>query len=119
VRLNKIVFFVCLLVLFACAKSQVEIYPARPSPGKPPVKTSPVESSDKTVPVQTGKKKIVLFAGKPSHGRGQHEHNAGVLLLKSCLDKNPAVSAVVHMNGWPSDPTALDNAAAIMMMASP
>ena len=51
VRLNKIVFFVCLLVLFACAKSHVEIYPARPSPGKPPVKTSPVESSDKTVPV--------------------------------------------------------------------
>ena len=51
VRLNKIVFPVCLLVLFACAKSQVETYPARPSPGKPPVKTSPVESPDKTVPV--------------------------------------------------------------------
>ena len=27
VRLNKIDFPVCLLVLFACAKSQVEIYP--------------------------------------------------------------------------------------------
>jgi len=51
VKLNKIVFPVCLLVLFACAKSQVEIYPARPSPGKPPAKTSPVESPDKTVPV--------------------------------------------------------------------
>jgi hypothetical protein len=51
VRLNKIVFPVCLLVLFACAKSQAEIYPARLSPGKPPVKTSPAESPDKTVPV--------------------------------------------------------------------
>ena len=51
VRLNKIVFPVCLLVLCACAKSHVETYPAGPSPGKPPVKTSPVESPDKTVPV--------------------------------------------------------------------
>ena len=27
------------------------------------------------------KKSIVMIAGKPSHGPGQHEHNAGVLLL--------------------------------------
>jgi hypothetical protein len=51
VRLYKIVFPVCLLVLCACAKSHVETSPARPSPGKPPVKTSPAELPDKTVPV--------------------------------------------------------------------
>ena len=28
--------------------------------------------------------KIVLIAGKPSHGPGQHEFNAGTLLLEKC-----------------------------------
>jgi len=51
VRLNKIVFPVCLLVLFACAKSQVEIYPGRPSPERPSAKTPPVESPAEPVPV--------------------------------------------------------------------
>ena len=37
------------------------------------------------------KKKIVLIAGRPSHGPGEHEHNAGVLLLKKCLEQVPGI----------------------------
>ncbi len=32
------------------------------------------------------KRNIVMIAGRPSHGPGDHEHNAGILLLKKCLD---------------------------------
>ena len=57
------------------------------------------------------RKKIVLIAGPPSHGYGYHEHNAGCLLLAKCLKDNmPNVYATVYKNGWPKDPTALDNA---------
>ena len=62
------------------------------------------------------RKKVVMVAGKPSHGPGEHEFNAGTLLLKKCLDENcPQVLAVAYLNGWPADPTAFDNADAIML----
>jgi type 1 glutamine amidotransferase len=51
------------------------------------------------------KKLVVMIAGKPSHGPGQHEHNAGVLLFKKCLEENAASQVEVkhHLNGeWPS-----------------
>ncbi len=60
------------------------------------------------------RKKIVLIAGGPSHGYGGHEHNAGCLLLADRLNENvPQVYATVYTNGWPKDPTALDNADAL------
>ena len=46
VRLKEIVLPVCIVILVACAKSQVEIYPESPS-----AKTPPVESPDKAPPV--------------------------------------------------------------------
>ncbi len=52
-----------------------------------------------------GKKNVVLVAGKPSHGPGQHEHNAGVLLFKKCLEENAgeAVTVTHYLNSeWPS-----------------
>lgn len=62
----------------------------------------------------TGRKKIVLIAGRPSHGYGAHEHNAGCLLLAKLLNKNvPGLYATTYLNGWPKDPTALDNADAV------
>jgi type 1 glutamine amidotransferase len=62
------------------------------------------------------RKKIVIVAGRPSHGPGDHEFNAGSLLLKKCLDENvPYVVTQVYRNGWPSDPTAFDNADTIML----
>ena len=48
-------------------------------------------------------KKIVFIAGPPSHGPGEHEHRAGCLLLKSCLDQVPDLTSVVYSNGWPED----------------
>jgi type 1 glutamine amidotransferase len=60
-------------------------------------------------------KKIVFVAGKPSHGPGDHEHRAGCLLLKSCLDKVPGVTSVVYSNGWPSGEAAFDGADSIVL----
>lgn len=51
------------------------------------------------------KKSIVMIAGKLSHGPGEHEHNAGILLLKKCLELGAGdqVEIKAHLNGeWPS-----------------
>src|SRR3954449_8822365 len=64
---------------------------------------------------QAADKKIVFVAAPPSHGPGQHEHRAGCLLLKSCLDKIPGVTSIVYSNGWPQDPKALDGADSIVL----
>src|SRR5882724_11310877 len=60
-------------------------------------------------------KKIVLIAGPPSHGPAQHEHRAGCLLLKTCLDKLPGITSAVYSNGWPQNPNALDGADSIVL----
>ena len=61
------------------------------------------------------RKKIVLMAGPRSHGYGSHEHNAGCLLLAKGLNEGmPNIYATVYQNGWPKDPTACDNADAIV-----
>jgi type 1 glutamine amidotransferase len=60
-------------------------------------------------------RKIVFIAGFPSHGPGEHEHRAGCLLLKSCLDHVPGVSSVLYSNGWPRDAAALDSADTIVI----
>lgn len=64
-----------------------------------------------------GRKKIVLLAGTQSHGPGDHEFNAGVMLLKKCLDGAPGVLADLYKGGWPKDPSAFDNADAVMFYA--
>lgn len=62
------------------------------------------------------KKKIVFVAGTKSHGYGAHEFNAGCLLMKKWLDASvPEVLATVYLNGWPKDPTAFDNANAVVL----
>ncbi len=51
------------------------------------------------------KKLVVMIAGKPSHGPGQHEHNAGIQLLKKCLEQGAADAVEIkqHLNGeWPA-----------------
>ncbi len=60
-------------------------------------------------------KRIVLIAGKPSHPAMMHEYNATCSVLKACLDKVKGVEAVLYLNGWPSDPAALDAADAIFL----
>jgi len=65
--------------------------------------------------LQAEDKKIVLVAGKPSHGPGEHEFNAGVLLIQGCLDKTPGIKAIAYTNGWPKDPKAFEGADAIVL----
>src|SRR6266436_6352807 len=59
--------------------------------------------------------KIVLVAGKPSHGAGQHEFNAGMLLLEKCLHQNKGIETVVVKGGWPEDEKVLDGAASVVL----
>ncbi len=62
------------------------------------------------------KKKVVFFAGRPSHGWGDHEHNGGCKILAKALNEShPGILATTYYNGWPNDPTALDNADCLVM----
>ena len=47
----------------------------------PPMKIEFKDIELKRLPLANEQKKVVFIAGKPSHGRGQHEHNAGCLLM--------------------------------------
>ena len=60
-------------------------------------------------------KHILLIAGKPSHGTGAHEFQAGCHLLKKCLDKIPGIHSEVHLNGWPADTKAFDRVDAVFL----
>ncbi len=59
-------------------------------------------------------KKIVLVAGSPSHGRAEHEFNAGTILLDKCLRQNNGIETVIVKNGWPADESVFDGAATIV-----
>lgn len=64
------------------------------------------------------KKKVVLIGGVKSHGYGAHEHNAGVDLLAKALNANhDGIHAATYHDGNPADPTALDNADAVIIYA--
>jgi type 1 glutamine amidotransferase len=71
----------------------------------------------KRLKLTAGVKKLVMVAGTQSHGPGDHEFNAGTWLLTQCLEKVPGVLAVPYYSGWPKDPSAFDNADAIMFYA--
>jgi type 1 glutamine amidotransferase len=58
--------------------------------------------------------KIVLIAGRPSHGPGDHEFNAGTKLLVKCLKEVPGVDPVFVAGGWPADESVFDNARAVV-----
>ena len=63
------------------------------------------------------KARIVFIAGQPSHPSGQHEFNAGSILLARALNEQsglPVQVDVVH-NGWPEDESIFDGAAAVVI----
>lgn len=60
-------------------------------------------------------KRIVMIAGKPSHGPGEHEHRAGLLLFQKCLAGFPGVQVEVYTNGWPPSSDVLKGAASIVI----
>ncbi len=62
-------------------------------------------------------RKLVMIAGKPSHGPGDHEFNAGVLLLKQCLAAYPGLKISAYNQGWPDDPKAFDGADAVFLFS--
>jgi type 1 glutamine amidotransferase len=68
----------------------------------------------KRLKLADNRKKVVLVAGKPSHPPGMHEFNAGVQLLDQCLQGQRSILSTYYLNGWPSDPTAFDNADAVL-----
>lgn len=60
---------------------------------------------------------ILLVAGRPSHGPGDHEFRAGMLLIQKALDQVPGVRALVASNGWPSSASAFEGVAAVSIYA--
>jgi type 1 glutamine amidotransferase len=60
-------------------------------------------------------KKIILIAGQPSHGPGEHEHRAGLLLFQKCLADFPGIKVEVYTNGWPTNSAVLNGAAAVVI----
>ena len=61
-------------------------------------------------------KKILLIGDRPSHGPGEHEHNAAIWLLQKALTKLPGITATASFGGWPADPQLVDQADAIFMV---
>jgi len=63
------------------------------------------------------KTKIVLIAGQVSHPSGQHEFNAGCILLARALNEQsglPVHVDVVH-DGWPKDESVFEGAKAVVI----
>lgn len=61
-------------------------------------------------------RKLVIVAGRPSHGPGDHEFNAGCMLLQKCLkESNPDLSVAMVKGGWPKDVSVFDDADAIFL----
>ena len=82
----------------------------------PPMKVQFKDIELKRLPLEEGKKKVVFVPGRPSHGYGAHEHMAGCRLLMLALTENmPQFEAAIYEGGWPSDPTAFDNADAVVV----
>jgi len=62
------------------------------------------------------KKKIIFIAGACSHGKTEHEHTAGCMLLAKELNKTMSKVAQTEVfQLWPTDTTILDDAATIVM----
>src|SRR5262249_22114776 len=70
-----------------------------------------------TASADTPKKKLVLLAGRPSHGPGAHEFNAGTLLLKKCLERVPGLELAFYRGGWPDSEKAFEGASGIFCYA--
>jgi putative membrane-bound dehydrogenase-like protein len=69
-----------------------------------------------SITLAADKKKVVFIAGRPSHGYGAHEHNAGCdLLARSLKQAEPDWTVEVVHNGWPKETAVLDKADCIVM----
>ncbi len=76
-----------------------------------------VPGGEKIFAAASEKTRIVLIAGKKSHPSGQHEFNAGAILLARALNEQsglPVEVKVVH-DGWPEDESVFDGARAVVV----
>lgn len=74
--------------------------------------------ADKKKAAKKDAKKIVFVAGNKSHGYGSHEHFAGCTLLAEALNASDLpCKATVIKDGWPSDPSVLQDADTIVVYA--
>ncbi|MCE9632550.1 MAG: NPCBM/NEW2 domain-containing protein [Planctomycetia bacterium] len=59
--------------------------------------------------------RVVFLAGGRSHGPGEHEFRAGCMLLARALNEQSGLPVRAEViQGWPSDPTVLDGAKAVV-----
>ena len=58
--------------------------------------------------------KVVVIAGRPSHGPGEHEFNAGCKLLVKWLGAIKGVEPVLVTGGWPADDSVFDGARSVV-----
>jgi len=65
-------------------------------------------------------KKIIVLAGKKSHSPTEHEYIKSARLIKTMLDyaeNLPEIDTEIHYNGWPEDPSTLDDADLILTLS--
>lgn len=60
------------------------------------------------------KAKVVVIAGRPSHGPGEHEFNAGCKLLVKCLAESSEIEPVFVPDGWPKDESVFEGARSLV-----
>lgn len=75
------------------------------------------EGAAVAVAEEAGPAKIVFIAGPPSHASGEHEFNAGAILLARALNEQsglPVSVEVVH-DGWPEDESVFEGARAVII----
>ncbi len=65
-------------------------------------------------PANAADTKIVVIAGKPSHGPGEHEFNAGTKLLTKWLKEIPGIDPVLVTGGWPQDESVFNGARSVV-----
>jgi hypothetical protein len=62
-----------------------------------------------------GLRRLLLIAGTQSHPPGQHEYNAGVLLLQKCLEGVSGLETRVALSGWPEDASLFEGIDALYL----
>lgn len=60
-------------------------------------------------------KKLIIIAGKASHKAGEHEYNAGALLIQQWFAHSTDVAVTLCLNGWPTDSTLVPNADGVVL----
>ena len=66
------------------------------------------------------KAKIVFLSGAPSHGRMEHEHRAGNMILAEALNRSglPVETHVVSDYGYPKNASVLQDAATVVIFCT-